>query len=117
MNSTRVERRPLASLPRGHPNDERGWAVPTIAVKESRGLRPDRRTLAMMFLPPFLPASVIGRALRVPDGDVAPVRAVLDAGGVPAALDVVPATFEETFVRLALAGRNPVPPARERTPQ
>jgi len=50
-----------------------------------------------------LPAALVGRTLRVPGGDAARVRAALDAGGVAAALSVVPATFEETFV--ALSGR------------
>jgi ABC-2 type transport system ATP-binding protein len=64
-----------------------------------------------------LPAAVIGRDLRVPGGDLAPVRAALDEGGVVADLSIVPATFEETFVRLALARQDPVPPHPERTPQ
>jgi ABC-2 type transport system ATP-binding protein len=50
-----------------------------------------------------LPAALVGRELRVPGGDTAAVAAALDAAGVPADLAVVPATFEETFVRLALA--------------
>jgi ABC-2 type transport system ATP-binding protein len=50
-----------------------------------------------------LPAALVGRGLRVPGGDLPAVRAALEAGGVSARLDVVPATFEETFVRLALA--------------
>jgi ABC-2 type transport system ATP-binding protein/ribosome-dependent ATPase len=62
-----------------------------------------------------LPAAVIGRDLRVPGGDEAGVRAALDAGGVSAALDIVPATFEETFVRLALARPDVTPAAPERT--
>ena len=64
-----------------------------------------------------LPAAVIGRGLRVPGGDEAAVRAALDAGGVSAALDIVPATFEETFVRLALARPDVTPAAPERTTQ
>lgn len=51
-----------------------------------------------------LPAALVGRDLRVPGGDLPAVGAALDAAGVPARLDVVPATFEETFVRLAQAG-------------
>jgi len=50
-----------------------------------------------------LPAALVGRTLRVPGGDATRVQAALDAGGVAAALSVVPATFEETFV--ALSGR------------
>ena len=50
-----------------------------------------------------LPAALVGSTLRVPGGDAARVRAALDAGGVAAALSIVPATFEETFV--ALSGR------------
>ena len=67
-----------------------------------------------------LPAALVGRELRVPGGDLPAVRAALDAAGVAADLAVVPATFEETFVRLALAGedvRSPgsTSPAPERT--
>ena len=50
-----------------------------------------------------LPAALVGRDLRVPGGDLPAVRAALEAGSVSAHLDIVPATFEETFVRLALA--------------
>jgi ABC-type multidrug transport system ATPase subunit len=50
-----------------------------------------------------IPSALVGRCLRVPGGDLPAVRAALEAGGVSASLDVVPATFEETFVRLALA--------------
>ena len=48
-----------------------------------------------------LPAALIGRVLRVPGDDTERVRAALAADGVVAALTVVPATFEETFVELA----------------
>jgi ABC-2 type transport system ATP-binding protein len=66
-----------------------------------------------------LPVALVGRELRVPGGDLPAVRAALDAAGVTAALDVVPATFEETFVRLALTGEevhspDPGPPVPER---
>jgi ABC-2 type transport system ATP-binding protein len=54
-----------------------------------------------------LPAALVGRALRVPGGDLARVQAALDTAGVVAALSVVPATFEETFVDLARARRRP----------
>ena len=64
-----------------------------------------------------LTAALVGRDLRVPGGDLAAVRTALDVAGVPARLAVVPATFEETFVRIALARRNPVPQVPERTPQ
>jgi ABC-2 type transport system ATP-binding protein len=53
-----------------------------------------------------LPAALVGRELRVPGGDLAAVRSALNAAGVAAALAVVPATFEETFVRLALTGQD-----------
>jgi ABC-2 type transport system ATP-binding protein/ribosome-dependent ATPase len=53
-----------------------------------------------------LPAALVGRDLRVPGGDLPAVRAALDGAGVPAHLAVVPATFEETFVRLARAGQD-----------
>ncbi len=61
-----------------------------------------------------LPAAIVGRDLRVPGGDLPAVRAALDDAGVPARLSVVPATFEETFVRLARAGHGSDP---ERTSQ
>jgi len=54
-----------------------------------------------------LAAALVGRTLRVPGGDAARVRAALDGGGVAAALSVVPATFEETFVALARASEYP----------
>ena len=57
-----------------------------------------------------LPAALVGRTLRVPGGDAARVQAALDAGGVAAALSVVPATFEETFVALARASEEPPAP-------
>jgi hypothetical protein len=53
----------------------------------------------------------------VPGGDLAAVRAALDSAGVPAALDRVPATFEETFVRLALAREDVIHTTSERIPQ
>ncbi len=61
-----------------------------------------------------LPVALVGRDLRVPGGDLPAVRAALDGAGALARLAVVPATFEETFVRLARAGQGPDP---ERTPQ
>ena len=51
-----------------------------------------------------LPAALVGRDLRVPGEDAAAVRAALDARRVSARVTIVPATFEETFVRLASAG-------------
>jgi len=63
-----------------------------------------------------LPAALVGRTLRVPGGDAARVQAALDAGGVAAALSVVPATFEETFVALARASARPDAPATESSP-
>ena len=67
-----------------------------------------------------LPAALVGRELRVPGGDLPAVRAALEPAGVSADLSVVPATFEETFVRLALAGERvqspgSTPPDPERT--
>ncbi len=49
--------------------------------------------------------ALVGRSLRVPDRDPEEVRAVLDAHGVEAMVRVVPATFEEAFVALALGQR------------
>jgi ABC-type multidrug transport system ATPase subunit len=62
-----------------------------------------------------LPAALVGRDLRVPGGDLPAVRAALEAGGVPASLDVVAATFEETFVRLALTTPDTAPDAERTT--
>jgi len=64
-----------------------------------------------------LSAALVGRDLRVPGGDLPAVRGALDAAGVPARLDIVPATFEETFVSLALAKPDGAIPDRERTAQ
>jgi len=60
-----------------------------------------------------LPAALVGRTLRVPGDDAARVQAALDAGGVAAALSVVPATFEETFVALARASEETPSPTSE----
>jgi len=62
-----------------------------------------------------LPAALIGRDLRVPGADLPAVRAALAVAGAEAALEVVPATFEETFVRLALAQPDHPTPDPERT--
>jgi len=48
-----------------------------------------------------LPVALVGRSLRVPGTDRARVAGALRASGVQAELDLVPATFEETFVALA----------------
>ena len=63
-----------------------------------------------------VPAALVGRTLRVPGGDAARVRVALDAAGLTASLSIVPATFEETFVALALAGAAPPAPASPTTP-
>ena len=55
-----------------------------------------------------LPAALVGRDLRVPGSDAQGVRAALAAGNVHAEVAVVPATFEETFVRLARASDDAV---------
>ena len=62
-----------------------------------------------------LPAALVGRDLRVPGGDEQSVRAALAARGIHADLAVLPATFEETFVRLAAASDDAVPRLHERT--
>ncbi len=62
-----------------------------------------------------LPAALVGRDLRVPGGDEPGVRAALAARHVRADLAVVPATFEETFVRLARAGDETARQHLERT--
>jgi hypothetical protein len=59
----------------------------------------------------------VGRDLRVPGAGMTAVRAALDAAGAEAKLEVVPATFEETFVRLALAQPDHPTPDPERTAQ
>ncbi len=56
-----------------------------------------------------LPVALHGRTLRVAGGDVARVRAALDARHVAAGLRLVPATLEETFATLALASDGPAP--------
>ena len=61
-----------------------------------------------------LPAALVGRDLRVPGGDEQGVRAALAAEDVHADVTVVPATFEETFVRLARASDDAVPRLHER---
>lgn len=48
-----------------------------------------------------MPAALVGRRLRVPDADPRRVAAALGAAGVEAGVDLVPATFEETFVALS----------------
>jgi len=48
-----------------------------------------------------LPVALHGRTLRVAGGDVARVRAALDARHVAAELRLVPASLEETFVELS----------------
>ncbi len=72
-----------------------------IAVKEFRELR----------------VTAAPSRCSLPGGDVAAVRAALDAAGVRATPELVPATFEETFVRLALARQDAVEMPSERTPQ
>jgi ABC-type multidrug transport system ATPase subunit len=44
--------------------------------------------------------ALVGRDLRVPDGDVVRVQALLDAHHIAAQTSDVPATFEEVFVEL-----------------
>jgi ABC-2 type transport system ATP-binding protein len=51
-----------------------------------------------------LPVALHGRTLRVAGGDAARVHDALEARHVTAGLSLVPATLEETFVELALAG-------------
>ena len=91
-----------------------------IAVKEFRELRRDRRTLAMLFLLPFLFLVVFGYAASFDIKDVPTVvvgaAAQPVASALPGTFDVV-ATFEETFVRLALARQDVTPTDPERTSQ
>jgi ABC-type multidrug transport system ATPase subunit len=54
----------------------------------------------------FSPA-LVGRTVRLPDGDAARVHDALAARGIAAGARVVPATFEETFVALAQASETP----------
>ena len=63
-----------------------------------------------------LPAALVGRELRVAGGDAARVREALAARRVPARVSVGPATFEETFVRLAREGEADAPPATDAPP-
>ncbi|CAN5326792.1 hypothetical protein BH20ACT9_BH20ACT9_06840 [soil metagenome] len=52
-----------------------------------------------------LPVALVGATLRVPGGELASVRAILQAAGVEARLAREPATFEEAFVTLSGAAR------------
>lgn len=47
-----------------------------------------------------IPAALVGTALRVARGELESVREALHRGGVEASAELVPATFEETFVAL-----------------
>ena len=62
-----------------------------IAVKEFRELRRDRRTLAMLFLLPFLFLVVFGYAASF---DIKDVPTVVVGPGAQAAASVLPATFD-----------------------
>ena len=73
--------------------DRRGVAVRAIAVKEFRELRRDRRTLAMLFVLPFLFLVVFGYAASFDIKDVPTVVVGPRAESVAAAL---PATFAVT---------------------
>jgi ABC-2 type transport system ATP-binding protein len=50
-----------------------------------------------------LASALVGRALRVPDASVADVERAL--GGLPARVSEVPATLDERFFQLTVAGR------------
>lgn len=50
-----------------------------------------------------LSIALVGSVVRVPDGDPKDVGAVLEAAGVDADVQLVPASFEERFVSLARA--------------
>jgi ABC-2 type transport system ATP-binding protein len=58
-----------------------------------------------------MPAALVGRWLRVPDADPRRVAAALDAAGAEAEVQLVPATFEETFVALSEDRGEPGPTA------
>ncbi len=60
--------------------------------------------------------ALVGRDLRVPDADPAAVLRVLDAHGLAADVSVVPATFEEAFVALALGGETRTPRGQATAP-
>jgi ABC-2 type transport system ATP-binding protein len=51
------------------------------------------------------PLALVGRALRLPEADPVVVRRRLEEAKIPASVEVVPATFEETFVRLSREAR------------
>ena len=53
-----------------------------------------------------LPVALAGRHIRVPGGDAASIRAVLDDAGLTGELRESPATFEEAFVLLARSGNS-----------
>jgi ABC-2 type transport system ATP-binding protein len=63
-----------------------------------------------------LDAALVGQVLRVPACDPGAVREALRAAGLEAALRLVPATLEETFISLARAGDDAPSSLAERTP-
>jgi ABC-2 type transport system ATP-binding protein len=65
-------------------------------------VRPERWEAAFTALDRAgMPAALVGRRLRVPDADPQRVAAALDAAGVEAGVELLPATFEEKFVALS----------------
>jgi ABC-2 type transport system ATP-binding protein len=48
-----------------------------------------------------LPLAIVGRSIRLPDGDPEEAREVLARAGVEARIDLAPASFDEAFVTIA----------------
>jgi ABC-2 type transport system permease protein len=71
-------------------SSQEGITVRAIAVKEFRELRRDRRTLAMLFLLPFLFLVVFGYAASF---DIQDVPTVVAGAGAETAAGALPATF------------------------
>ena len=90
---------------RGHARRHRRRRHRRRRTRPRAGTRPSRHSTRPAFPPPSSDATCACPAATLPA-----VRAALDGAGVPARLAIVPATFEETFVRLArAAGTTPDP--------
>jgi ABC-2 type transport system ATP-binding protein len=48
-----------------------------------------------------LPLAIVGRSIRLPDGDPEAARNVLERAGVEARIEMAPASFDEAFVTIA----------------
>jgi hypothetical protein len=48
-----------------------------------------------------LPLAIVGRSIRLPDGDPMAAHEVLSRAGVAAHIEMAPASFDEAFVSIA----------------